>query len=232
MLVMLVFLFTSPATQSAPSSIARELQAYYSFRRSNAPSNWDPKRLQQQLDKFNEKPPETPSWEVAMKQLDSPVAAQRRSAAEHLLAVMDQCLKDEQSGKAPWRATPYWGESGENPARQLRESILDAADHAPAAPEFIPLIRWVLRNENQLKLQESAVGILGKIEGKEAEACRVELVSELHPNAFVVGAALDQLGQHKTPLPADRLNALCQNHRQVIRQRPIGGRSKARLTRS
>ena len=217
MLAALLFFVAATTTQATQPSVARELEAYYNRDRSQEPVNGDPARLGEWLAKQNQKPAEAASWDASMKQLRSSSAADRSGAAGHLLEVMDQSRKDEQTGKAAWRATPYWGNPGENPARQLRESIVEAMEKAPAAPEFIPLVRWVLRNEIQLPLQEKAVGVLGKIEGKEAEDCRREWVAGPHPNALVVAAALDQLRRRTAPLPADTLKALCHHHRQAIR---------------
>jgi len=214
LLIVIAVAASAPTTQS---TIAEELARYYNHGKAGEQINWDREHLQEQLNKYNEKPKEPFSWDASMKQLGSSSPADRERAAAHLQAVMQQCWEDEQSGKAPWLATPWWGSSGENPARKLRESFVRAMQKAPAAPQFVPLIEWELRNEVQRELHEKCVAVLGKIDGPTADAFRRKLIFEPHSNAFVVSGAIDQLRERNSPLPPEELEALCQHHRKVIR---------------
>jgi hypothetical protein len=157
------------------------------------------------------------SWDASLKNVASANGEDRRKAAAHLVELMEQSWQDEKSGKAPWLATPYWGGPMENPARNLRGSIVAALKETPPAPETLPVIQWLLRNEPQMRLQETVAGVLGKINGKAADDYRRELVLEPHPNAIVMGMVLAQLGQRKVAVPLDRLKDLCHHHRQLIR---------------
>src|SRR4051812_35903652 len=64
-----------------------------------------------------------PPWRAAVGHLSSEDGPQRDAAATYLRDLLDQALKDELTSAAPWRATPFWGSSGQNPARELRKSI-------------------------------------------------------------------------------------------------------------
>jgi hypothetical protein len=156
-------------------------------------------------------------WDASMKQLASKSADERRKAAKHLVDLMEQALQDEKSGKAPWLATPFWGGRMENPARNLRGAIVDSLDKTPAEIEILPIIRWLLRNEPQMRLQETVAGFLGKLDGKEAEEYRRTLVLQPHENAIVMGMLLAQMEERRAGLPAERLKELCHHHRKVIR---------------
>jgi hypothetical protein len=158
-----------------------------------------------------------PVWEAALKRLSAAVPKERREAAAYLHALLAQALQDERSGDAPWRATPYWGSSGENPARQLREEIAGRLGGAGSAAEILPVLRWFLDVEPIATCQEQVMAELGTLKGKEATALRVSLAARPHPNAAVTVAALRQLAARKEALPADRLHALCHHHRASVR---------------
>ncbi len=157
------------------------------------------------------------SWTMSMEQLASKDSEKRRGGVKRLVALLEQAHLDEKSGKAPWLATPFWGRGPENPARNLRGSIVDALEKAEPESEALPIVRWLMGNEPQVRLQESVAGFLGKIDAKEADDYRRTLVLLPHPNAIVMGMVLAQMAERKAPLPADRLSALCQHHRKVIR---------------
>src|SRR5262245_47329176 len=60
-----------------------------------------------------------PPWQAAVQALGGAAPDKRGDAGRWLTALMKRALADELSGAAPWRATPFWGSSGENPAREL-----------------------------------------------------------------------------------------------------------------
>jgi len=158
-----------------------------------------------------------PPWEAAVKRLSAAGAAERDSAAVYLRALLAQTAKDERSGAAPWRATPFWGEGPENPARNLRKAI--AASFADGKPPVaaLPVMRWYLDEETIPSFQDAVMKGLAQMDGKDADDLRIELAGKPHPNAAVVVAALTQLAAGKRGLPADRLAALCQHYRPSVR---------------
>lgn len=193
MFTALLFSIGALTAQDTSSSVRDELASYY--KTSKRPASWD----------------------ASIKKLASANGEDRKKAATHIVDLMDQSWQDEQSGKAPWLATPYWGGRRENPARNLRSSIVDSLKDTPATAEILPVIQWLLRNEPQMSLQEQVAGALGKLDGKEADEYRRTLLLQPHPNAVVMGMLLAQLNERKVALPADRLRELCHHHRQVIR---------------
>ena len=80
-----------------------------------------------------------PKWRGALRRLSSDDPAQSAQAASYLTALLDQALEDELSGVAPWRATPFWGSSGENPARELRRYIAEDLARTKPAPAAVPV---------------------------------------------------------------------------------------------
>jgi hypothetical protein len=173
--------------------------------------------IREELAQYYQSSKMPPGWEVSMQQLASKSADERHKAAQHLVDLMDQSYQDEKSGKAPWQATPFWGGPMENPARSLRSAIVASLDKTPAESEVLPVVRWLLANEPQMRLQETVAGFLGKIDGKEVEVYRRTLILQPHANAVVMGMLLAQLEERKADLAADRLKELCHHHRKVIR---------------
>jgi hypothetical protein len=150
-LAFFAFVSLSAAQAVEKASVAKQLQAYY---QKGTP----------------------PPWGDAIKELAAANADKRDAAAKYLVSLLDQAQADELSGKAPWRATPYWGSSGENPARNLRQQI--AGDLAKSQPSSATLlvIRWYLDHEKVVRFQETAIAAIDKSQGKEVDEFCLRLV--------------------------------------------------------
>jgi hypothetical protein len=191
---LVLFLATNPApAQPADNAaIAKELQKYYE--KGTAPP-----------------------WADAIKNLTAAKPDQRSAAAKYLVALLDQAQIDELSGKAPWRATPFWGSRGENPAQNLRRQIADELAKAPASAETLTVIRWYLDHEKVARFQQAILPALGQVKGKEGDDFCLGLVRPPHENSVVVLAALEQLGKRKTDVPDTVLKELCHHYRPSLR---------------
>jgi hypothetical protein len=165
-----------------------------------------------------EKKPAPPPWDAPLKKLKAGKPDERARAVAFLRELLNQALEHETSRKAPWRSTPYWGGGAEVPARDLRKEFAEELATAAPLEASLPLIRWYLEKERVPGHLEPVVQALGKLESKQADALRAELVTRPHPNAVVVVEALDQLAARKSPLPAERLAELCRHHRTSVRR--------------
>ncbi len=63
-------------------------------------------------------------WGIAINHLGSKDADEAGTASRFVRAILSQAQEDERSGRAQWYATPFWGSTGENKARKLRELML------------------------------------------------------------------------------------------------------------
>jgi hypothetical protein len=189
-------LFLATNAQSAQPAenqvVAKELQAYY------AQGN-------------------PPPWNAAVKDLVADKAEQRTASADYLVALLNQSQADELSGKAPWRATPFWGNVSENPARDLRQHIAEKLAEAPASSATLAVLRWYLDHETFAPFQEAVLPVLDRVKGKEAETFCLGLLQPAHENSVVVLAALNQIGKRKVAVPDSVLKALCDHHRPSLR---------------
>ncbi len=195
LLSFLAFFITTNAALAQPAEtavVAKELQEYY--------------------DKGKD-----PSWIDAIKNLAADKADQRTVAADYLVALLTQAQIDELFGKAPWRATPFWGSRGENPARNLRQNIAEELAKAPASAATLTVMRWYLNHEKVARFQESILPAFDKVKGKEADAFCLSLLQPVHENTAVVLAALTQVGKRKLELPDAALKELCHHHRVSLR---------------
>jgi hypothetical protein len=189
-----VFLFAAnlALAQTNHDAVAKELQVYYEQGKA-------------------------PQWADALKNLTAQVPEQRAAAAEYLVALLEQAQHDEQSGKAPWRATPFWGSSAENPARDLRRQIADEIGKAPASPATLTVLRWYFDHEKVARFQEAVLPALDKVSGPEADQLRLRLLQPAHVNSAVVVAVLQQVGKRKVEIPGAVLQALCDHYRPSLR---------------
>jgi hypothetical protein len=192
---LLVFLLTTNAALAQPVAnpvVVNELQAYYDSGKA-------------------------PPWSAAIQNLVADKPTQRAAAADYLIALLNQAQADELSGKSPWRATPFWGSSGENPARNLREHIANKLAEAPASPATLAVLGWYLKHETVPSFQEAVLPALDRVKGKEAEEFCLALLQPEHENSFVVWTALNQIGKRKVDVPRSVLNALCDHYRPTLR---------------
>jgi hypothetical protein len=194
LLCLAFFVATNPilAQPADKAAVAKELQAYY-------------------------EKGEAPRWAEAIKKLAAEKADQRAAAAKYLVSLLDQAQTDEHSGKAPWRATPFWGSSGENPARNLRQHIADELAKAPASPATLNVIRWYLDHEKVARFQEAVLPAIERVDGKETGDFCLSLLQPVHENFVVVLGALQQVGKRKTDLPAPVMKELCDHYRPSLR---------------
>jgi hypothetical protein len=181
-----------------------------------APGDGKPE-IVRQLKEYYEQSSKVPPWQAAVGRLNAKGPEQRKLAAQYLSDLLEQSLRDERSGAAPWQATPFWGSSGENPARKLRSSIADALKDAMLQPEALPVVRWLVEREFLARQQALAAEALAKIDGKAADEFRASLATAPHPNAAVVAAALQQCQERSVDLPKERLAVLAQHYRSSIR---------------
>lgn len=186
-----ILLFSTLLSQD-PADVARELKAYYE---ENKP----------------------PPWQAAVARLASPEPVLATRAADYLGSLLESAFQDERSGKAPWRATPWWGSSGENPARNLRESIVEALGERPPSPAGIAVLRWYFDREKAADFQSKAVDAVLKAEGRDADALLIGLASKPHPNSEVVVKALRRAADRRLPLRRETLASLELHHRSSIR---------------
>ena len=139
-------------------------------------------------------------------------------AAAYLVALLDQALKDELSGKVPWRATPFWGSSGENPARELRESIARRLSGAEPPPAALPICQWLLDSAKLPSIQDEAADALVKIKGQESRELIVEIVSTGHPNNEVLRKCITALKDRGIKVSTAVIAKLCQHHVRSVRE--------------
>ena len=159
----------------------------------------------------------TPPWAEAIKNLTAEKSDQRTAAAKYLNALLTQVQSDEFSGKASWRATPYWGSRGENPALDLRKQIADELAKAKASPATLTVLRWYLDHEKVPRFQDVAVHVLDNVKGKEADEFCLTLLQPVHENSVVAVTALQQIGKRKSEIPDAVLNELCDHYRPGLR---------------
>jgi hypothetical protein len=159
-----------------------------------------------------------PPWRAAVRHLAAVDPAQRAQAASYLCDLLNQALKDEQSGVAPWEASPFWGSGGSNPARDIREQIAAALTSSPSTSGAVPVVRWFLENEKLTRLQGEVLPVLTSLNGPEVDDLLNELATRPHANADVAVGALNRLGERKIKVTADKLLPLCRHHRTKVRE--------------
>lgn len=157
------------------------------------------------------------SWTAAMNDLSAADEKKWKPAAEKLLAVLEQSKTDETDGTSPWRATPYWGNSAENPARDLRKYLLRDLIDKPAKPGAVPLVRWFLFQEPVRSYQTGAMLALKPITSPDANALRLEILKGRAESAWVLAAALQQAREQKLAVSDDALTEFAKHHRPSIR---------------
>ena len=160
---------------------------------------------------------DAPSWKTAIETMLSD-ASGAPEAAELVRDLLQQSLADEMSGVAPWQATPFWGDSGRNPARELRKSVTDALSERPGSEAALPVYEWLLGNEELPALQAEIMTAVVGIETDTGSEIIARLIGERHPNSVVMVMALDAARDRKLDIAADELSPLCQHHRSNVRK--------------
>ena len=133
-----------------------------------------------------------PPWQAAVKLLGENDSAKAGAAANYLVALSNQALADETSGDSPWRATPYWGGGGENPARNLREYLLEAVSELDPPTAAVPVLEWFIRQDPVTVHRATAMKSLVKSGSPEADALVLAIAADAslsHARASTGGPA-------------------------------------------
>lgn len=105
------------------------------------------------------------------------------NSVDYLLAILKQAQQDELSGTASWNPTPFWGSTGSNPAREIREYILwniapTQKDGEKAVQQRqLSILKWFLTEEKVIQLQQRALLSLTRFESNQIETLLQSLVA-------------------------------------------------------
>ncbi len=176
-------------------------------------------RITEQLSKYYKAVNGAEFWKSAVDKV-AKGAPDSTAAGDYLRALLIQTAADEDSGKAPWRATPYWGSNGENPARNLRKAITKALAEQDALSEAaVPVIAWVLEHEKVLAIQHSAADALKITSGDSADRLVAKLISPKTTNNTVLSIAIETAGERRALRgQAQNIATLAAHHHRKVRE--------------
>ncbi|MEO0474375.1 MAG: hypothetical protein AAF085_00200 [Planctomycetota bacterium] len=176
-------------------------------------------RVTKELATFYKEGKPAPPWKAAV---DAVAKGGQNSAASgaYLRALLAQAAADEASGEAPWRATPFWGHSGENPARDLRETIVESlAGHESLSDAATPALAWIIQHDNVPAFQSQAAKALQDTQGNAADQLIASLISSKTSNHAVLRLAIETAAQR--PALRDHAQAIAQlatHHHKRVRE--------------
>lgn len=128
-----------------------------------------------------------------------------------IAAVLTQGLADEASGRAPWRASPYWGGSGRSVARSVLQQLVSRLEGAQG-DAVLPIVRALLADP-MADSQQAALSLLERTESVSSGALVAEIASsDANTSSTLLGGAarlckrralpcagLERLAQHPDP---------------------------------
>jgi hypothetical protein len=174
-------------------------------------------QVKEELKKYYEQKGYPASWTTAESDLASADEKKRQAASEKLIAVLAQAKADESDGSSPWRATPFWGNPRDNPARNFRRYLLQDLMKEPAKPGAVPILRWFIFQEALFAFQTGAAKALQPIASDEANALRLEIIKARPENAWLLAAALQQARERKLAVSDEVLTEFAAHHRPSLR---------------
>jgi len=184
---------------------------------------FDPAAVPAQLGAFYKQSRAVPPWRDAVKELASRDREVAGQAGAYLVALAKQSLADELSGKAPWHPTPYWGSSGENPAREMRRGIVrgveDLEDKGPEAGSdaAVDVLEWFIRHEEVVTFRDQAMSKLGNYRSEKADALMRSLATDEGLNHRLSAAALTQVAARGLEIPEPVLRRALADHHGDLR---------------
>ena len=158
-------------------------------------------------------------WRSAVERLAAEDGEKQSEAIACLLKVLNQTRDEELSGKA--RCYPDFFASSSGlicPARDTRSSVLGELERKSKVPAIVPILCWYLTREHVLAFQHQAAETLAGVQGPEADALVLELVTKPNENAYVTAVLLDAVRNRGLALPPKVLMPLCQHYRKTIRE--------------
>lgn len=196
----------SPAAEAAPPDTGRSEVAGPAGARAYA-----------ELAALYREHPQEPPFSAALESLSSGSVSAAGEAAEYLLALYRQAIADETNGRAVWQQTPYWGGGHQSQAREFRKNLAQEIGLQAGGARAVPIVAWGLEHEPLADLQAALAGALPRLPLPEAGPLLVRLLSQPHPHATVVKAALGALDRAGTRDLREALVSRCGDYRASIR---------------
>lgn len=159
-----------------------------------------------------------PPWRAAVKRLSDREPTPRVQAANYLRELLAQTKADEKDQMEPWEQVPYQLTFGAAPAHQFRSEVASELAEVRFPPEGEQLLQWFLESEPDPVIQAMILPAFANLSDQRARVLCVPLVTQPHPNAAVVIAALDRLRRGNARVPEEVLISLCNHPRASIRE--------------
>jgi hypothetical protein len=146
-------------------------------------------------------------------------AATRASAGRYLLALCQQSLDDETTGRSSLsKNLPGFGRGPDVIAREFRKELAgDLVNHA-AMREAVPALEWLLQNDILSETRKQALETLCLINSPEADKVLLALLAQPHPEGAIVARALEEARRRNLRDAAEYLPALSVHFRGDVRK--------------
>lgn len=180
-------------------------------------ANPEGRRAFADLGAFYADPQKEPPYREALAGLADPDKAVRSRAAQYFFALFAQALVDESTGRASVTQTPFWGTPAISDSRELRARMADAFGEATAGEEAEPVVRWLLMEEKDTKIQNAGLKAAGKNAALRTPGLIEDLLVPPHPNPTVLVAAIGEAGRQRLKSSAPSIERLTRHHRAKVR---------------
>ncbi len=175
--------------------------------RGSDETSFDPVIRPAELKRYYQGEGKAPPWQAAVKRLGENDSTKAAAGASYLVALATQALADENSGDSPWRALPFWGGGGENPARNLRESLLEKIAELDPQAASVPVLEWFIRQEPVTVHRSRAMEALIKCGSPEADALVLALAADQSLSHGLQARAIRRSAERQLEVPEAVLRA-------------------------
>ncbi len=158
-----------------------------------------------------------PPYKDAILGLNSSDDSTRISSAEYIYALCIQSLADETNGRSEWSRMPFFYETWNSKAKDIREHIAYDFGEIARSKESIKIAKWFIINDSYDENQLAGIKVIRETKCQESDECLGQLVTNLHSNEEITINAIEEISNRNLLSLSSQINLLQKHYREKIR---------------
>jgi hypothetical protein len=158
-----------------------------------------------------------PPYKDAILGLNSSDDSTRISSAEYIYALCIQSLADETNGRSEWSRMPYFYETWNSKAKDIRDHIAYDFSETARSKESIKIAKWFITNDYNDENQLAGIKVIRETKCQESDECLGQLVTILQSNEEITVNAIMEISNRNLLSLSSQINLLQKHYREKIR---------------
>jgi len=158
-----------------------------------------------------------PPYKDAILGLNSSDDSTRISSGEYIYALCIQSLADETNGRSEWSRMPFFYETWNSKAKNIRDHIAYDFGEIARSKESIKIAKWFITNDHNDESQLAGIKVIRETKCQESDECLGQLITNLQSNEEITVNAIEEISNRNLLSLSLQINLLQKHYREKIR---------------